>query len=127
MADSDIQEDDNDRDELVRDITPEVLGVLKQERFFELLDDQFCPSDDAAPLGPAKCGHSFDVTKLILRNLGMDSDDIEDVVDVLHSQGACCDCEVLYNVAEESRLKARYWKARYREIVSETEKANPNP
>jgi hypothetical protein len=29
---------------------------------------------------------------------------------VLRAQGACCDCEVLYNVAESSRLKAEYWK-----------------
>jgi len=39
----------------------------------------------------------------------MNGEDVRDVLDVLRSQGACCDCEVLYNVAENSRLKARYW------------------
>ena len=27
-------------------------------------------------------------------------------------QGGFCDCEVLYNVLDESRLKAEYWTAR---------------
>ena len=27
-------------------------------------------------------------------------------------KGGFCDCEILYNVVEESRLKAEYWQAR---------------
>jgi hypothetical protein len=27
-------------------------------------------------------------------------------------QGGFCDCEILYNVAEQSRLKAEYWMAK---------------
>ena len=50
----------------------------------------------------------------------MDSDDVADVPGVLRFSGACCDCEVLYNVAEESRLKSRYWKARAGELTLET-------
>ena len=42
----------------------------------------------------------------------MGSDDVDDILAVLTSRGACCDCEVLYNVAEESRLKAQYWSSR---------------
>jgi len=34
------------------------------------------------------------------------------VIEVLNANGASCDCEVLYNVAEESRFKSEYWKAR---------------
>jgi hypothetical protein len=30
---------------------------------------------------------------------------------VLAARGGFCDCEVLYNAAEESRLKSEYWKA----------------
>ena len=39
-----------------------------------------------------------------------DSDDLKDMFAVMRAEGACCDCEVLYNVAESSRLKAEYWK-----------------
>lgn len=28
--------------------------------------------------------------------------------------GGFCDCEILYNVAEESHFKSKYWKARAR-------------
>jgi len=63
------------------------------------------------------CGaRSFEISTKILRDSGMDCDDIADVLAVLHWRGACCDCEVLYNVAEESRLNAKYWKARFAEL-----------
>jgi hypothetical protein len=45
-----------------------------------------------------------------LEAAGFDADDLKDMFAVLRAQGACCDCEVLYNVAESSRLKAEYWK-----------------
>ena len=105
------------QDQFASDIPPDVLGVLKANRFFELLDDRFSPINNSQE--PVKCGHSFDVTKAVLAGLGMDVEDIQDVIDVLHSQGACCDCEVLYNVAEDSRLKSRHWKARARELSPE--------
>jgi len=112
------QDDSYDHDEFVSGISPDVLGLLRADRFFELLDDRFSPTDSSQE--PVKCGHSFDVTRVILAGLAMDEEDINDVIDVLHSQGACCDCEVLYNVAEESRLKSNYWKARARELTPET-------
>lgn len=31
---------------------------------------------------------------------------------VFMSMGGYCDCEILFNVAESSRLKAEYWLAR---------------
>jgi hypothetical protein len=96
----------------VRDITPDVMGLLQKSHFFERLDEHFCPADEAER--KVQCaGHSFKVSREILEELGMGADDTEDVIDVLRSQGACCDCEVLYNVAEQSRLKTRYWKAQY--------------
>jgi hypothetical protein len=100
-------------DEFVDDIAPDVLGVLRQIRFFELLDDSFCPTD--LTQNASQCAHSFEVSGSILAGLGMSADDIQDVLDVLSSQGASCDCEILYNVAEESRFRARYWKDRYAE------------
>jgi hypothetical protein len=107
-------EDEDFRDsEFFESIKEDVLGVLRKNRFFELLDDRFSPVDSST--SPFKCGHSFSISSEILCALGMDSEEIIDVLGVLHSQGACCDCEVLYNVAEESRLRCKYWEARARE------------
>jgi hypothetical protein len=104
--------DDNDLydEELVNSIAPNVLTILRREKFFERLDDRFCPVDTSRE--PERCQHSFEISKSVLCDLGFDSDEIRDVVAVLHANGACCDCEVLYNVAEENRLKTEYWKAR---------------
>jgi hypothetical protein len=96
-------------EEFLKSIAPNVLGVLEKKGFFTRLDDLFCPVDPLADR--AKCGHSFDISFSILRDLGMDSDDLDDVLGVLRFGGACCDCEVLYNVADESRLKSEHWKA----------------
>ena len=100
-------------DEFVNGIAPDVLKVLKQIRLFELLDDRFCPTDLAQ--NASRCAHLFEVTSNILAESGMSGEDIRDVLDVRRSRGACCDCEVLYNVAENSRLKAKYWKNRHAE------------
>jgi len=34
------------------------------------------------------------------REAGYDTAALEDIFDVLGAQGGCCDCEILYNVAE---------------------------
>lgn len=49
----------------------------------------------------------------------MDSEEIEDILAVMRFHGGSCDCEILYNVAEESRLKAKYWKSRYSELTTD--------
>jgi hypothetical protein len=103
--------------EFVNDIAPDVLGVLEKDHFFERLDDLFCPVDRSGR--SVSCGHSFDHSVTILQALGMDPDDVDDVLAALKSKGGCFDCEVLYNVAEESRLKARYWKARAAELAAD--------
>jgi len=109
--------------EFMNNIAPNVLGVLEKDRFFAHLDELFCPVD---PLKESvRCGHSFDHSISILNDFGMDSDDVDDVLAVLKSRGACCDCEILYNVVEESRLKARYWKARATGLISK--KSDPQP
>jgi hypothetical protein len=109
-----MRDPEQDDAEFVNDIAPDVMRVLAADRFFERLDDLFCPLDPSIPA--AKCGHGFENSLRILRELGMDSDDVDDVIAVLHSKGGCCDCEVLYNVAEECRLKAQYWKAKALEL-----------
>jgi hypothetical protein len=110
-------EDFRDR-EFAESIAADVLGVLRDNHFFELLDGRFCPVDPGQPR--ATCGHSFANTLAILAQLGMNSNEVEDVLDVMRHSGGCCDCEILYNVAEESRLKSEYWKARHRELTPET-------
>jgi hypothetical protein len=97
------------REFTVADIAPYVLAVLEAQNFFALLDDDFLPAHVTAPL---PCDHTFRRTDRILRQLGMNSEDVEEVTLVMIAGGACCDCEVLYNVAQESRVKAMYWKAR---------------
>ena len=54
----------------------------------------------------------FRLTKRVLGERGFDSEAIFDVCHVLMFQGGYCDSEVLYNVVEESRLKAAYWSKR---------------
>jgi hypothetical protein len=105
---------DSDAD-LYEDIATDVLGVLNNSRFFERLDDAFLSPGSSQPT--VKCGHSFTKTTEILLGLGMDAEEIKDVIGVLRSKGGCYDCEVLYNVAEESRLKSQYWKARANEMA----------
>ena len=101
---------DGDRpDSYIDDIAPDVIGVPQKLHFFEKLDDHLCPVEDPEKRVDCHAG-SFDVSARIMRDLGMDSEDIDDVLAVLHSRGACCDCEILYNVAPPSRLQARYWK-----------------
>jgi Protein of unknown function (DUF2695) len=50
--------------------------------------------------------------------------DLDDIFAVLQSKGGFCDCEVLYNVAETSRLKAKYWRS---QVAGETEKTPHTP
>jgi hypothetical protein len=97
---------------------PTCSAFLHKKRFFEFLDDRYCPFD---PLRTrAKCEHSYAHSLEILAHLGMNSEEIEDVLAVMRFSGGCCDCEILYNVAEESRLKSEYWKARLKEVTTET-------
>ena len=57
------------------------------------------------------CAGDYILAKRVLQAGAFDSADWDDIFNVLRTQGACCDCEILYNVAESSRLKAQYWKS----------------
>ncbi len=54
--------------------------------------------------------------RCILNDRGFDSDAAGEVLQVLQLRGAHCDCEILFNVAEDSRLKSGYWKSRATEL-----------
>ena len=110
-----------DDDDLIRNFTPDVQHVLKHKRFFELLDDCLSPEDPTK--SPLTCKGNHGDSTAILTSLGFDSTDIDDILQVLHSEGGCCDCEILYNIAEESRLRSKYWKARHAQIAMHPTKA----
>jgi hypothetical protein len=97
-------------DELINEIAPDVLGVLARKRFFEALDDQMCPADPAQPC--LSCEGTYAISTAILMTSGFDQDAIDDIVQVLALRGGCCDCEILFNVADGTRLKSEYWRAR---------------
>jgi Protein of unknown function (DUF2695) len=91
-------------------IASDVLEALRRVRFFEALDDQMCPTCPAQPR--ALCRGSYAISTTILTDRGFDSDAIGEVIRVLDARGAHCDCEILFNVAEDSRLKSEYWISR---------------
>ena len=97
-------------DELIASITPEVMQCLHKTRFFKALDDRLCPSDDEQ--SREACYGDYRVSKDILPSKGFFENEYFDIFHVLMAQGGFCDCEILYNVAEGSRLAADYWKAR---------------
>jgi len=97
-------------EDFIASITADVVACLNSKNFFRKLDDVFVPASDS--IDAARCNHSFTHSISLLRSLGFDQNDIVEILQVLKQQGACCDCEVLYNVAEESRFKEIYWKSR---------------
>ena len=101
-------------EELVNDISSDVLDVLTGVRFFDALDGLVAPMDETDEGIP--CQGDFQLAKRILQEKGFgqrgDVDEVFDICHVLMSEGAYCDCEILYNVAEGSRLNARYWRMR---------------
>jgi hypothetical protein len=86
------------------------MKCLVEVRFFEKLDDRLCPTEEST--AREHCSGSFSISESILRSQGFNDTDMNEILAVLRSKGACCDCEVLYNAGESSRLKAEYWRAR---------------
>lgn len=110
-------ESDSD-DALISSIAPHVMTCLGRCGYFEKLDELLSPVDNSASV--EKCDGSFGLSEMILLAAGFGRAELEDIFAVLHSKGGCCDCEVLYNVAEKSRLKANYWRGRAGEQLART-------
>jgi len=91
-------------------ITPDVSRALKNRGFFKVLDDTLCP---ISPDQVVRCTGDFSNSKAALLVCGFPESDYGEVFGVLMALGAYCDCEVLYNTAEDNRLKAQYWKSRH--------------
>ncbi|HUR96400.1 MAG TPA: DUF2695 domain-containing protein [Gemmatimonadales bacterium] len=100
--------------ELIADITPDVMRVMHRAKVFEALDDLLCPADPRAPRQP--CHGDYRHARAVLLARRFREDELFDVLHVLMAQGGYCDCEILYNAVETSRLKAEYWRARADEI-----------
>jgi hypothetical protein len=105
--DADLHLDDDD----IVGITPDVMSCLTAAGFFSTLDNLLSPVDGSSG---QSCHGDFRNSKSILSSLGFAESDFCDVFDVLMGQGGFCDCEILYNAAESSRLKAHYWQERAR-------------
>jgi hypothetical protein len=102
--------DDGTDLDFISSMTPDVMACLRRSHFFERLDDLLCP--EGRLTAREVCGGNYKLSKSVLEVANFDSVDLEDIFSVLRLQGACCDCEILYNIAESSRLKAEYWKGR---------------
>lgn len=109
--------------ELIADITPDVIRALFGGRIFEALDDLLCPANTAA--ARRQCYGDFRHAREVLLARGFREEELFDVFHVLMARGGYCDCEILYNAVEASRLKAEYWKARAEEVEPYDPHAGP--
>jgi hypothetical protein len=97
-------------DDLISSIAPDVMKCLGRCNFFEKLDGLLSAEDKLIPA--QDCDGTYKLSESILNAAGFDRPALDDIFAVLQSKGGCCDCEVLFNVAETSRLKANYWRSR---------------
>lgn len=104
-----MSDEQNSEQGYVAAITSDVMSVLSGTGLFDALDEVLCPVDESKPA--VVCRSDYEVSRRILVGLGFKADDLEDIFNVLRSRGGCCDCEILYNVIETSRLKSKYWRA----------------
>lgn len=95
----------------------EYMAVLAAKGFFDALDEALCPADESKP--PVICRTNYGNSERILIELGFERGDFEDIFDVLRGRGGFCDCEILYNAVEASRLKAKYWRAQADRLARE--------
>jgi len=102
-------EDDASND-FISSITPDVMQSLVRSDYFVKLDDLLCPIEDSQLR--RMCNGGFELSESVLLTSGFEQTDLADIFGVLRSKGGCCDCEILYNVAESSRLKSEYWHRR---------------
>jgi hypothetical protein len=103
-------------EEIVASILRYAMNCLDRDEFFEALDDHFSPTDSSHEL--ATCQGNRSVSTSMLRELGYEEASLDDVFEALKLQGGYCDCEILYNVAEERRLEAKYWQAQHTQLTA---------
>jgi hypothetical protein len=97
-------------EDFIASITADVMRSLTTKGFFDALDAVLSPVEESR--APVACRGDYENSKAILRGLGFDDAALDDIFAVLMDRGGFCDCEILYNAAESSRLKTKYWRAR---------------
>ena len=100
--------------ELIDDSSPDVMRALAGAKVFQALDDVLCPADPSKVRQP--CHGDYRHARAVLLARRFREEELFDVFHVLMARGGYCDCEILYNAVEESRLKVEYWQARAKEI-----------
>jgi len=110
--------------ELIESIEPHVMRALEGSGFLRALDLEFSPELPSTPA--AQCHGDFRVSKPLLLKHGFTPEELFEIFHVLMARGGNCDCEILYNAVEESRLKASYWRARAREQGLDNLHARPD-
>ena len=104
-------------DELISDITADVMKCLVSAHFLEKLDDVLSPEEERCSL--QVCGGDYKLSESILIPSEFTLEDLADIWAVLRLKGGFCDCEILYNVSPSSRLASRYWRKRATELEAE--------
>jgi hypothetical protein len=97
-------------DQMIQEISQDVLTVLERSGAMAALDDLMCPESSGTPR--AQCHGDYRHARQVLVSRGFSEEELFDVFHVLMAKGGFCDCEILYNAMESSRLKAEYWRAR---------------
>ncbi len=92
------------------EIPAAVRELLVKKNFFERLDDRLCPKDSSQ--SRTWCQGGFELAARILSEAGMKEEGIQQVLQAFVASGSECDCGVLYNSPQQSRLKTEYWLAR---------------
>ena len=100
--------------ELIEEITPDVMRCLRSARVFEALDDVLCPADASRTRQP--CHGDYRHARTVVLERGFREDELFDVFHVLMARGGYCDCEILLNAVEQSRLRTEYWQSRAGEV-----------
>jgi hypothetical protein len=85
------------------------MKCLSRVGFFEKLDDELGPQ--GASQARQRCSGDYRVSGKFCEKPDFELSDFADILGVLRSQGGFCDCEILYNAVESSRLKAEYWRS----------------
>ncbi len=91
-------------------ISPQTLELLTKKKLFERLDDRLCPAESTH--ARAWCLGGFELTARLLSEAGIEPERIEPILQELAGNGSSCDCGVLFNTAQQSRLKTEYWLTR---------------
>jgi hypothetical protein len=116
---------ENDRDdELIAEIAPDVMRALTRRGFFEKLDDKLCPVAELSV--EEQCGGNYSISESLLRSLEFDDEELSEIFSVFQLRGGFCDCEILYNVSETNRLKAKYWKRQAGNLSRPTDHRSPD-